>query len=268
MKQLTNGKALPPPDEKLVSKARHLDGKIRLAVASSKQSFVNLAGLLAEMKVGKLWAVLADKDRPNGFRDFDDYGRAILGTFGKSRFYELLAINELVRGEHALSQVDVEVMGLKRGYELSRLEPEQRTPELVEVAMSQPLAIVRQRVQEVLNADLPKDRQKEPTATFVKVLTPEIIGRYEALEERAVWMKGICDHDPVLTAKQKLFLAMIISFETTHLEELEEADRRRGLHAQAEQAAKEVAAEADIPETIPETLEWTQKLKTPAVQPE
>jgi hypothetical protein len=124
-------------------------------------------------------------------------------------------------------------MGIKRAYEVSRLTPAQRTADIITLAMTQPVPTVRNAVQAILNQELPKDKQKEPGQSFVRMLTPTIIERYEALEERAVWMEGICDHDPTLTAKQKVFLAMIVNFETNFIGELEEADERRAQAGEA-----------------------------------
>lgn len=219
------------PDPKRHTKAMAEHGKIMADMENAKTSFVRVAARLAKMQTSDLWRDVTTPQHKHGFSDWDTYQSVVCGAIGRTRFYELLSVHRLSQGEGALAPGLIKQMGISRAVQVSRLPPEKRTPELLEAATNKtPLATIKQTVQGILNSDLPKDRQKEHTVVFVKSLTPEIVARYEELESRGVWMKGICDHDPTLTAKQKLFLAIITNFEANHIEELLEADKRREDH--------------------------------------
>jgi hypothetical protein len=239
-------------DAKTRTRAMTEHAKIIADVGNAKTAFVQLAARLAKMNETGLWRGVTDENHKEGYIDFDAYRQAVLGNMGKTKFYELIAVHQLSQGDHPLQQSTIKNMGVKRAYEVSRLQPNQRNAEILTLAQTAPLAKVKQEVQAILNEYLPKDKQKEPSQSFVRMLTPEIIARYEELEARAVWMEGICDHDPTLTSKQKFFLAMVTYFEVNHVEELKEADERKEQHESMNGV-----------EAIHETTSWAGKGKIP-----
>jgi hypothetical protein len=257
---------IPPvkADKAADAKAQKLHTEIlasvRTAMASTKKPLVKIASLLTKMKESELWQRVKDPTHAQGFSDFQSYKQAVIASFGQSRFYEILSTHELTQGKSPVSDSDIEKMGLKKAAEVAKLNPEQRTKEIVELATKAPLAKVKQRVREVLNKHLPQDLKKEYTVSFVRSMTPSIVARYEALEANGVWLEGICDHDPTMTAKQKLLLAVIVNFEATHGEQLLQAEQKR-------LAAEEAARSAKTTESAPKKKATSGKSKTIESEP-
>ena len=239
-KKAIKGTIIPPKvDARFKAKAMAEHLKVMTCKQTAQESFLELAAHLAKMKQGNLWAGVSDKDHPEGFNDWTAYRQFVLGDMGKTRLYELIAIHELTQGDKPIAPSIIKRMGIKRAYEFSRVEPEKRSPQLITLAQSAPLAEVKEAVQSLINEDLPKDRQKEHTVAFVRMLPPSLIAKYEELEEDGIWLEGIRDHDPSMTSKQKFFAALLANFRATHLEELQEAKDFRLAHEAAPEAVHE-----------------------------
>jgi hypothetical protein len=241
------GTVLPPEkfDARTKAKAMALHAEIVADVETTEGNFIRLAGKLAKMKTNNWWAAVTDEDHKGGFNDWDAYKTTVLGTMGQTKMYELLGVHELTQGDKPVAKSTIKQMGIKRAYQVSRLEPAKRTADVITLAQTGTLTEVKAKVQELINDDLPEDRKKEHTIAFVRILPPSIISRYEMLEHDGVWLEGIRDHDPTLTAKQKLFLALIVNFEATHKEQLKEAAELR-------------EATEGVPEAVHETKLLTQ----------
>jgi hypothetical protein len=235
------GEVLPPEkvDGRLVNQAVALDEKIREAAKVAGRSFVALAKLLTKMKEDELWKHILDTENKPKYKRFENYTDDAVGNMARSSMFELITIAKLTTGSKPLSSETIEELGVKKAAAIAQLPESKRTQAVIKEAVAAPtVAKVKEQVREILNADLPKTEQKEATSLFARQLPLTIISRYEQLEARGVWMKGVRDGDTTLTLKAKLFLAMIANFEATHKEELDEAD---DYAKKAEQLAKENA---------------------------
>src|SRR3989442_433962 len=94
-----------------------------------ERSMTKLAGMLAKMRREHLWQYVC------GFQRFDNYVESVLGSMSRRTIYNLLAIGELTEGANPIAPETVEKMGHVKALELARLDPEQRTPDIVRSAV-------------------------------------------------------------------------------------------------------------------------------------
>jgi hypothetical protein len=245
-KAALKGKVLAPRNgqDNLAEQAKQLDRQIRAAVKAAHRSLIDLGRLLAQMRELALWEHL-----PGHYRGWEHYAQTVMGPRARSSLHEIVAAYSLTQGPHAIPAEVVNRMGIKRAAQLARLKPEQRRSAIIHAATSRPVTAVRQLVQETLNLDLPPDEQQEAVVLFARNFRPSVIARYEALEERAVWMEGVRDGDRTLTQREKFFLALISNFEANFDEELRDADQWRAAHEasrdQETKAAQAYSAQAN-----------------------
>lgn len=200
------------------AEARRLDQEIRSAINTAQRSLIEVGALLARMKERSLWEHL-----PGGYRRWDDYVRDVIGPMSRSTVYEMLAAHALTLGTNPVPAATVNRIGVKKAAELARLEPHERTPELIEAAVTEPLPSVKKRVQDRINENLPLDQRKEVKIKFVRSFTLPVIREYENFMKIAVNMEGIRDGDFTLTREEKVLLALISHFRANFTVELEEA---------------------------------------------
>ena len=152
-------------------------------------------------------------------------------------------------------------MGIKRAAEVARLEPEQRTPEIRQMAKTEPVMVVRNRVQAILNAELPKDEQKPMLKLLAINLPEEYVDEFEELMEVAIWMEGIRDGDNTQSMRAKAFQSMLFSFREYMAVELSEALA----YMKAKRGLDDSSAATD-PEDFPEPDEEVEVLSEAAIE--
>lgn len=220
--QVTGEVVVPAEVKKQAIEAQKLDREIRLQWKSAKQSITKLAQLLNRMRESRAWQHL----NAQHYRTFHEYVESVTGAeLSRSRMFELLAAHGLTEGENPVSTRDVDKLGIKKSVQIARLEPRQRTPELIRKAVNCSLREVTRAVEEKLNAELPLEEQREPTILFARNYPATVVARFEDLEERAIWMEGIRDGDTALSLRAKFMVALVANFEANFAEELREADR-------------------------------------------
>ena len=244
-----DGELLPPARDKreLVADAARLDAEIRRECGLVQSSLDRLAKLLTRMHDSKLWQYLRDEAHKGGFRRFEDYVERVLGSMGRTKIYDLLAIGRLGCGPNPVSPDTIQKLGRIKAAEIARLAPEERTPEMLKCALEHSVPVVRQRVQETINKTLPPQERRQIGVFWGRYYPAEVIDRFEELEARGCYMEGIRDGDTSVSLRAKFMMAMIANFEANFQEELEEADR----YVKAMAAKKaEAAARDDCEEEI------------------
>jgi len=223
----TERKALPGAPqrrnhENLAEQAIALDRQIKAAVKVARRSVTDLGALLAQMRESRLWEHL-----PRHYRGWEDYARSVLGSGGHSILHETLAAFSLTKGAHAIPPEDVNTMGVKRAALVARLNPEQRTPEIREMAKTEPVMVLRNKVQAKLNETLPADEQKPMLQLLSINLPQQYVDEFEELMELMVFMYGLRDGDRTQTLRHKAFHAMLQAAREYWAEELSEALKLR-----------------------------------------
>ena len=230
--------------QNLEQQAVQLDRKIRAKAKTLHTDITELGALLARIKDRHLWQYLPGQK----FRTFQQYATAALGqAISRSRLYESVTAHMLTEGENPIPAEEVKQMGIKRAVEVSRLAPEQRTPEIREMAKTEPVMVVRNKVQAVLNQELPADEQKPMLKLLAINLPEETVQRFETLMEVMVYMEGIRDGDNTQTMRAKAFNAMLWSTEQYLAPELAQAEKLRKASEGAYDSPA-ASAQEDFPE--------------------
>jgi len=248
--------------------AARLDVKIRQEWQESERSMVRLAGLLSRMREQALWTYLIDL-RPTckacgrqklpcrnpctcvepefapgtkPYARFSDYVTAVTGL-AHTTLYDRLAIYGLTQGSDALDPKDVEEMGAKNAAEIAKLDPKDRTEDVIEAAKKESTRKVKKLVQEKLNEKLDPEERKDPTFMFARNLDEPTIELIEEIEKNGIWIEAVRNGDKSVSQLVKLWNYVWARFVLDYGEELEEGRRYR----EAMEAAAVRDAEEDEP---------------------
>jgi len=138
-------------------------------------------------------------------------------------------------------------MGIKKASELSRVEPSQRTPELVRTAVEQSLPVFKRAVQAKLNETLPADEQKPMLKLLAINLPEEYVQEFEELIELLGRTDGARDGDTTQAIRAKAFKLMLIGAAEYWAQEI--AAVMRDMKAEAAiHDSPAASAEEDFPE--------------------
>jgi hypothetical protein len=226
------------------ARARDLDQQIRAKRKEVDPPLIELGRLMARMRESELWKYL-----PIRYHGWEDYFNDVMGPRSRSTIHEIAAAFSLTEGSNPIPPEDVIRMGRKKAAQIARLKPEQRTPEIREMAKTEPVMVVRNRVQAVLNQELPADEQKPMLKLLAINLPEELVLQFEELMEDGIWMVGIRDGDDTQTMRAKVFGTMLISFQEYMAPELAEGMKHRkakeGIHDSPAASAQEDSPEED-----------------------
>jgi len=231
----------------LAEQAKQLDRQIRAVIEATHRSLTELGAMLFRMRELRLWQHL-----PGEYTRFEDYVRDVVGPMSRSTLHETVTAYSLIHGSNPIPAAMVNDMGIKKAAELARLEPAERTPELIQAALEERLPIVRKKVQDRINEKLPPDERKEVKVAFVRHFAPSVIQQYDDFMRVAIWMEGIRDTDRTLTLEEKVLLALIADFRANFSEELEDAEQHMiALSAKKNADVKDVGDENGAGNTAP-----------------
>jgi hypothetical protein len=217
-------------EPQLKAKAMELDAKIRAKWEIGKQAFLDASIMLKTMWKDQLHRFIPKKGSKKGYESFEEYVDNVTGGMARGKVYQLLAIAGLLEGPNPLPEHVVRDMPQGNAYELTRLEPQERTPDIVEAAVSDPPAELKQKVQAKINMTLPEEERRDARVLFARNWSPIVIDKWQELEDRGVWMEGVRDGDKRLTLQEKFAYALLCFFESANKELLDEADRYRAAH--------------------------------------
>ena len=214
-----------------------------------------------------MWRFISLRGHKEGFKTWEDYATFLLGPISHGKIHEMVKAHMLTEGENPIAKKDVDKMGVKNAAEVARLEPKERTPDIVEAAKTQSTAVVKQKVQEKINLSLPEEERKEATIFFGRNLTPRVVELVERIETLSCYMEGIRDGNKSVPLRDKVWLAVWLNFEANFQPELKEAARvmkaeeakRHAASAQTDQEIPDPATEMDVPSRP------TRKLETQVV---
>ena len=242
------GELLPPDNPELLSeRATFVDKQLEKRVEEAKVSVTEICEFLAEIKDKKLWTYLTNPATKKAFESPEKYASyrlepLRLGPMRKSKFYEMTAVATLTKGENALSEEDVEKLGLKKAAAVARLPAHKRTKQFVEAAKESSLTQLNQAVQEELNEDLPEEERKEATCMFTRTLAYSVVSELEKLEAVGIFMTGVNNADRSVSRESKFWGCVVIAMNAYYKEELIEARKAKEkaeakVNDQASQAA-------------------------------
>jgi hypothetical protein len=225
MMQLRDNIESTMDNTKIEVQARQLDHEIRAVVLDARKSFVKLGQLIAKMRERQLWTHLLDREGKQKYRSLEDYVMSAVGPMARGKYFQIIAAHSLTEGENAIPATTVERMGPVKAAEVARLEPKDRTPDIIEAATKEPVGVVRNKVQAKLNESLPLEETREPTRLVSINLAESVANAFEDLIELMTFMAGIRDSDNSQTMRTKAVGAMIIATQNYFSEELAVAEK-------------------------------------------
>ena len=251
-----NGLAAGNGRDNLVKQARDLDQQIRAKRKEVDPPLIELGRLMARMRESELWKYL-----PIRYHGWEDYFNDVMGPRSRSTIHEIVAAYSLTQGSDPIPPEDVNRMGVKRAAQLARLHLEDRTPATIRAATTETVMAVRNRVQAVLNQELPED-EKKPMLKLLSLNLPEdLVDEFEELMEVMSHTDGARDGDRAITIRAKAFKLILIGAEQHWAQELAEALVRMRAEAGVDDSPA-AAAQAEFAEEE-EGLDFSDEQELP-----
>lgn len=149
-----------------------------------------------------------------GYPTFPDWIASVTGNkLSKSSLYMAMGLHKLTEGPNALPPEEVVQMPKDNAYRLSTLEPEQRTPEMVDLAKKSTKEEFPKRFQEKLNEGKPLAEQRVPRVDFFRSWYPDVKQKFEETIERFTRLPIVRDSDGSLTLQEKAVMAICFAAE-------------------------------------------------------
>jgi len=244
------------PNEQLPSKAdvvmrRKANRSFTEALKKARaiqESFLDLAGILADLRADGLWKHITDARGRRRFHQFPEVVEAILGSKARKTIYDHLAADSLTQDKtNPIPAAEVNRMGISRVAQVARLEPTDRTPEIRKAAVTKTVLEVRNQVQQKLNAKLPPTEQKPMLKLLAINLPEDVVKEFEELMEVMSNTDGARDGDNSQTIRAKAFKLILIGAEEYWAQELAEAMKRMKAEACVDDSPAVDAQEEDSP---------------------
>ncbi len=223
-------------EKKLQARAEQLDREIRSEWQATKHSLSNMGKMFNQMEHGNLWQHLK-----RSYRTFWHYVVDVTGEeMARGKLFQVMRVHGLTEGENAIPAEEVDKMGVTRAYELTKLEPKHRTPDVVKRVAAASIPKAKEIVQERINAELPEKDRKEPLILFSRNLPMSVVTELEELELDAMGMEGIRDGDFTTSQRVKAWTWFILMLRQQFAEELAEGHKYRLAmeHKEANRAEK------------------------------
>jgi hypothetical protein len=144
----------------LAAEAAALDRQLRAQWGQWKRQARVIGSLFKKMMDKQLHRYVRKPGSKKGYQRFDEYVADVTGGMANSTVWVMMRIHGLTEGTNALLPNEVDEMPQQNAYELTKLKPEQRTPEVVRKAIDTPTKKFKAEVQKIRNADLPPEKQK------------------------------------------------------------------------------------------------------------
>ena len=242
----------------LQAKANQAFEQAMHASQEAEKGFSELARRVAELRDNDLWKHITNRSGTPRFHRWTEVAKCLFGGKSDRKYYELIDCHSLTQGDAAIPAEEVQQYGIKRAVEVARLKPEQRTTEIREMAKTERVMVVRNRVQQILNQDLPKDEQKPMLKLLAINLPEEMVAEFEELMEVLGYTDGARDGDTTQAIRVKAFNLLLIAGREYWSMELAQAMKLMKAEAAAHDSPAEEAQEdedfpddeefADIPE--------------------
>lgn len=229
----------------LADKAVTLDKELREQWGKMKKLARVVGGLFTEIREEELYRLLRRPGCGKRFVSFEDYTSEITGGLAHSTVWVFMRIHRLtVESLNPVPAEDVDEMPQHNAYALSKLRPEQRTPEVVEKAKKTPIRKFQAEIQEIRNKSLPVEKRKPAIVEIYEKWPLEIVEMFEEAVADFSLLPAVRDGDLSVTIRHKAIAAILISARNFAQEEIAEARRRNQELEIAEEHMHEIAAAA------------------------
>jgi hypothetical protein len=169
-----------------------------------------------------------------------------------STVWVMMRIHELTEGTNAILPHEVDEMPQQNAYELTKLKPAQRTPEIVRKAKQTPIKKFQVQIQEIKNASLPPEKRKPVLVEVYEKWPPEVAEMFEETVSDFSLLPVVRDGDRDMAIRHKAIAAILISARTHACDDIQaakaelkaEATEIRDMH-EASAIDRAVAAKLD-----------------------
>jgi hypothetical protein len=239
--------------------ARRLWGEMDQHLTAAEIISIPFGKVCQEMKDLDLHKFVKKSGSRKGYPEFAEWIQSVTnGKLSKSSLYMAMGLHKLTEGPNAIPAEEVVQMPKENAYRLSTLEPEQRTPDLVEAAKKTPKEKFPKRVQEKLNEGKAEADQVTVRLDFFRKLHPDVYNKLEETIERFTHLPIVRDGNEAMTLQEKSILAICFAACRDCHDILELIEKKHEAEKAAAPDLPETEHEADSQvaiETEPEAVE-------------
>jgi len=203
---------LAPPT--LVQEAAVLDREVREQWGTMRKLARVVGGLFREIKDKELHKYIRKPGSNRGYQRFEEYVADVTGDIANSTVWVMMRIHGLTEGPNPVPEHDVDEMPQQNAYELTKLEPEDRTTEIVQRAKRTPIKKFQAEIQEIKNAKLPADKRKPVLIEVYEKWPPQIVEMFEETVSDFSLLPVVRDGDRGITIRHNAIAAILVSART------------------------------------------------------
>jgi hypothetical protein len=232
-------KRLAPPT--LVQEAAAYDKELRDQWGNMRKQARVVGGLFRRIMDAELHKYVRKPGSNRGYLRFEEYVANVTGGTANSTVWAMMRIHDLTKGPNPVPGHEVDEMPQQNAYALTKLEPQERTAEIVQRAKRTPIRKFEAEIQEIKNATLPPEKRKPVLIEVHEKWPPQIVEMFEETVSDFSLLPAVRDGDRGMTIRHKAIAAILISA-CTHA-----ADEIRAARAELEAEAAEIPDALEAP---------------------
>jgi hypothetical protein len=232
-------KHLAPPT--LVQEAAAHDKELREQWGKMRKQARVVGGLFRKIMDEELHKYIRKPGSNKGYQRFEEYVASVTGGIANSTVWVMMRIHDLTRGPNPVPEHEVDQMPQQNAYQLTKLEPEERTVEIVQKAKRTPIKKFQAEIQELKNATLPPEKRKPVLIEVYEKWPPQIVEMFEETVSDFCLLPAVRDGDREITIRHKAIAAILVSARTHAVDEI------RAAKAELEAEATEIPDALEAP---------------------
>jgi len=195
----------------LLQEAASLDKELRERWGMWNRQARVIGSLFKRIRDKGLHRFIAKSGSRKGFQRFEEYASYVTGGMANSTVWVMMRIHGLTEGDNAIAPGDVDQMPQQNAYELSKLDPEQRTKDVIRKAKQTPIKQFQAEVLHLRNANLQPEDQKPILVEFHDRWPPEVLSMFEEAVSDFSLLPVARDGDRHMSIRHKAIAAILVS---------------------------------------------------------
>jgi len=220
----------------LVKEATALDQQVREQWKGMKRLARVVGGLFKEIRDRELHKYVPKSGSKKGYQRFEEYVSDVTGGIANSTVWVIMRIHGLTEGPNPVPGHEVDEMPQQNAYELTKLEPGERTVEIVQRAKRTPIKKFQAEIQEMKSAALPLEQRKPALIEVYEKWPLEVVEMFEETVADFSLLPVVRDGDRNLSIRHKAIATILVSARTYAGDEIQAA--RVELYAEVTQSAE------------------------------
>jgi hypothetical protein len=207
----------------LVQEAAARDKELRAQWGNMRKQARVIGGLFRRILDAELHKYIRKPGSNRGYQRFEEYVANVTGGIANSTVWAMMRIHGLTEGPNPVPGHEVDQMAQQNAYELTKLEPEERTVEIVQRAKRTPVRKFQAEIQEIKNATLPPEKRKPVLIEVYEKWPPQIVEMFEETVSDFSLLPVVRDGDRDIAIRHKAIAAILISARTHAADEIRAA---------------------------------------------